>query len=79
MFKAHLFLLLVSTFTKDYLRKLNSKMHNVNCFWKAAATLMGKDLVLKLILKIKSAQFGNRNVLCDIINLTTATPNLISH
>lgn len=80
VFKAHLFILLVNAFTKkEYLGKLNSKMYKANSFWKAAATLAGKDLVLKLILKIKNTQFGNRNVLCDIISLTTATPNSISH
>ena len=73
-------MLLLNEFTKkENLRNDNFKMHNRNCFWKAASTLTGKYLVPKLILKIKTAQIGNGNVLCDVISITTATPNLISH
>lgn len=80
VFKARLFLLLVNEFTKkENLRNENFKMHNRNCLWKTASTLTGKYLVPKLILKIKTVQIGNGNVLCDVINITTATPNLISY
>lgn len=80
VFKAHLFLLLVNEFTKkENLRNENFKVHNRNNFCKAASPLTGKYLVSKLILKIKAIQFGNGNVLYDVITVTTATPNLISH
>lgn len=75
-----LFLLLVNEFSKkDSFRNKKLQMHNKNCFWKAASTLTGKYFVPKLILKIKTVQFGNGNVLCDFININTARLNLIGY